>query len=72
MKYAVDRSLQSGRYTTAHIGPSLKRVLNYWTMRDKFQGIHPVLAEKGFARVEVTEVGQLVYSSNAGTTIKPE
>ena len=59
MKYAVDRSLQSGRYTTADIGPSLKRVLKYWTMRDKFQGIHPALAEKGFARVEVTDEGLL-------------
>ena len=57
MKYAVDRSLQSARYTTADIGPSLQRVLKYWTMRDKFQGIHPALAEKGVTGVEVTDEG---------------
>ena len=59
MKYAVDRSLQNARYTTPDVGPSLKRVLNYWTMRDQFQSIHPALAKKGFARVEVTDEGLL-------------
>ena len=29
----------------------------YWTMRDRFQGIHPALAKIGFARVEVTAEG---------------
>ena len=57
MKYAVDRSLQNARYTTADIGLALERVLKYWTMRDRFQGIHPALAKIGFARVEVTAEG---------------
>ena len=59
MKFAVDRSLQNTRYATAEIGPSLNRVLEFWTMRGLFQGIHPQLGEKGFVRVEVTDEGLL-------------
>ena len=57
MKFAVDQSLQNTRYATAEIGPSLNRVLEFWTMRGLFQGIHPQLGEKGFVRVEVTDEG---------------
>ena len=57
MKYAVDRSLQNARYNTAAVAPSLLRVLTFFTLRGKFQGIHPALAEKGVAGVEETDEG---------------
>ena len=57
MKYAVDRSLQNARYNTAPVAPSLLRVLAFFTLRGKFQGIHPALAERGFTGVKVTDKG---------------
>ena len=61
MKFAVDRSLEGRRYETDPIGPSLKRVLRYWTIRDKFDGtkIHPDLAEIGITNIRVEDKGLL-------------
>ena len=57
MKYAVDRSLVSSKYETEDVGKSLHRVLQYWTMRDKFTGIHPDLKKIGIQRVNVMTQG---------------
>ena len=57
MKYGVDRSLAGARYKEEDVGVSLKRVLRYWSLRDKFSGIHPSLKTMGIARVEVTSEG---------------
>ena len=57
MKYAVDRSLAGTKYEKEDVGTSLKRVLNYWTLKDKFTGIDKVLADIGLKRVEVTKQG---------------
>ena len=53
MKFAVDRSLEG------KIGPGLKRVLRYWTVRNKFEEarIHPDLAEIGVTNIRVEEEG---------------
>ena len=58
MKYAVDRSLAGSKYETEDVGTSLNRVLQYFTLRDKFTGIHPDLArELGIKEVKVTMEG---------------
>ena len=57
MKYGVDRSLAGARYKDEDVGVSLQRVLRYWSLRDKFSGIHPSLKKMGIARVEVTSEG---------------
>ena len=57
MKFAVDRSLDGKIYEEADIGKSWLRVLKYWTMRDKFSGVHPDLAKMGVSGVRVTQEG---------------
>ena len=57
MKYALDRSLDSKKYETMDIGTSLERVMRYWTVRDKFNGVHPDLREIGVTRVSVSQQG---------------
>ena len=58
MKYAVDRSLAGSKYEDEDVGTSLNRVLQYFTLRDKFNGIHPALArDLGIKEVKVTMEG---------------
>ena len=58
MKYAVDRSLAGSKYETEDVGTSLNRVLQYFTLRDKFTGIHPDLdRELEIKEVKVTMEG---------------
>ena len=57
MKFAVDRSLDAKKYEEDPIGPSLQRVLKYWTMTGKFTGVHPELAKIGVTEVRVSEQG---------------
>ena len=66
MKFAVDRSLNGRRYETDPIGPSLKRVLRYWTVRNEFEEarIHPDLKEIGVTSIKVEEEGLVFERSN--------
>ena len=59
MKYAMDRCLSDEKYEKADIGSSLERVLRYWTLRGKFDGVHPDLEEIGVKKVEVAKDGLL-------------
>ena len=63
MKYALDRSLDGKKYETMDIGTSLERVMRYWTVRDKFNGVHPDLREIGVTRVSVSQQG-LEFETN--------
>ena len=63
MKYALDRSLDGKKYETMDIGTSLERVMRYWTVRDKFNGVHPDLREIGVTRVSVSKQG-LEFETN--------
>ena len=64
MKYALDRSLDGKKYETMDIGTSLERVMRYWTVRDKFNGVHPDLREIGVTRVSVSEHGIVFETDN--------
>ena len=57
MKFAVDRSLDGVKYETADIGESMERVMRYWTVRDKFDGVHPALRRIGVEWIEVDKEG---------------
>ena len=57
MKYAVDRNLAGKKYETADVGESLARVIKYWTVRDKLEGVHPDLQNIGVQRIKVTREG---------------
>ena len=57
MKYAVDRSLDGKKYETADVGESLARVMKYWSVRGKFDGVHPDLQNIGVQRIEVNRDG---------------
>ena len=67
MKFAVDRSLEGRRYETDPIGPSLKRVLRYWTVRNKFEEtrIHPDLKKIGVTSIIVLFGCYFSNSSNS-------
>ena len=41
------------------MGSSLERVLRYWTVRDRFNGVEETLANIGVQRVEVKPEGLL-------------
>ena len=45
------------KYEKEDVGESLLRVLKYWTMRDKFSGVHPDLAKIGVTGVKVIKEG---------------
>ena len=57
MKYAMDRCLSDSKYEEADIGSSLERVLRYWTLRGKFDGVNPELAKIGVKRIQVDKDG---------------
>ena len=57
MKYAVGISLAGPKYADGDVGTLLERVLKYWTLRDKFTGIDPALANIGIKRVIWTHLG---------------
>ena len=58
MKYAIDRCLVRLSYEE-DIGSSLERVLRYWTLRGKFDGVHPDLAKIGVKKIKVGKNGLL-------------
>ena len=57
MKYAMDRCLSDDKYERADIGSSLMRVLRFWTLRGKFNGVHPDLAKNGVQKIQVDKDG---------------
>ena len=57
LKYAMDRCLEGGKHEKADIGSSLERVLRYWTLRGKFDKVHPDLQKIGVKRIQVAKDG---------------
>ena len=39
------------------VGPALKKIIHYKTLRGKFSSVHPDLAAEGITKVEVGEEG---------------
>ena len=57
MKFAVDRCLDHPKHEKAEIGSSLERVLRFWLLRGKFDGVHPELMEIGVKKIQVDKDG---------------
>ena len=55
--------MDNKRFETADIGESLLRVMKYWTVRDKFSGVHQDLKDIGVTNIEVTKEG-LVFEGD--------
>ena len=55
LKYAMHRCLDWSKYEKEDIGSSLERVLRYWTLRGKFDGVHPELANIGVKKIQVNK-----------------
>ena len=53
LKFSIDRSLEDVRYETAPVGESLKRATRYYTIRGKFNGVHPELAKIGVKEIKI-------------------
>ena len=53
LKYAIDRGLEDVVYETAALGPSLERVLRYFTLRGKLDGVHDDLAKIGVKAIKI-------------------
>ena len=49
--------MDAKKYEEASIGQSLKRLLKYWKMAEKFNGFHPELQDIGVTEVRVTDQG---------------
>ena len=71
MKYAVDRSLAGKKYETADVGESLARVMRYWTVRGRFEGVHPDLQNIGVQKIEVTRDGLVFVGDIEGPNNDP-
>ena len=46
-----------GAVSTGELGSVIKKVIHYYTLREKFSSVHPELRREGIARVEVVEGG---------------
>ena len=44
-------------YEDGDIGSSLKRVMKFWTVRDKMNSVHEELKEEGVTKIEVADEG---------------
>ena len=65
LKYAInDVFLNKSINSTDDLGPALKNIIHYKTIRGKFSSVHPHLAAEGIARVEVGEEGLLFIKNN--------
>ena len=53
LKFATDRGLEDVVYETAALGPSLERVLRYYTLRGKLDGVHDDLAKIGVKAIKI-------------------
>ena len=71
LKYAIDRGLEDVVYETAALGPSLERVLRYFTLRGKLDGVHDDLANIGVKGIIIYyEEEELEFVFDEGKTGK--
>ena len=66
LKFAVDRGLPDRKEESEPIGKLLKKVLRYYTIKDKLQGVNPKLAEIGIKDIrfdlETNKIGFIFES----------
>ena len=64
-KFAMDRSGFGNKSIESmeEVGPALKKIIHYKTLRGKFSSVHPDLAAEGITKVEVGEEGLFFIKS---------
>ena len=62
-KFAMDQSafMHKGIESMEEVGPALKKIIHYMTLRGKFSSVHPDLAAEGITKVEVGEEGLFFF-----------
>ena len=70
-KFAMDVTAFNNRNIESmeEVGPALKKIIHYKTLRGKFSSVHPDLAAEGITRVEVGEEG-LHFFAKKGKRIR--
>ena len=64
-KFAINSAfLNKGIESMEEVGPALKKVIHYQTIRGKFSSVHPDLEAEGITKVEVGEEG-LFFITNS-------
>ena len=73
-KFAMDRAgfLNKSIESMEEVGPALKKIIHYKTLRGKFSSVHPDLAAEGITRVEVGEEGLHFITDKGGSSVKLE
>ena len=63
-KFAMDQAfVNKGIENMEDVGPALKKLIHYRTLRGKFSSVHPDLAAEGITKVEVGEEGLFFIKS---------
>ena len=65
-KFAMDQASEftnKGIESMEEVGPALKKIIHYKTLRGKFSSVHPDLAAEGITKVEVGEEGLFFIKS---------
>ena len=57
VKYAVNFMLNGVDPDKIGLGQAVRRVMNYRTIKNMFDSVHPDLEKEGFTGVEVTDTG---------------
>ena len=71
-KFAMDQAgfINKSIESMEEVGPALKKIIHYKTLRGKFSSVHPDLAAEGITKVEVGEEGLFfIKNSDAGFKI---
>ena len=63
-KFAIDSVFGNNNIESMEeVGPALKKIIHYKTLRGKFSSVHPDLAAEGITKVEVREEGLFFIKS---------
>ena len=70
-KFGIDSAFKNKKVESLEeIGPALKKIIHFKTIRGKFSSVHPDLAAEGITRVEVGEEGlHFIRSTTASKSL---
>ena len=65
-KFAMDHAvfIIKGTKSMEEVGPALKKIIHYNTLRGKFSSVHPDLAAEDITKAEVGEEGLFFIKNN--------
>ena len=67
LKFAVDRGLPEKKEESEKLGKLLQKVLRYYTIKDKLQGVNPKLAKIGVKEIRLNfEAAQIGFIFDEG------